>query len=476
MKKENNVKFYDICKSVAGVDFEGKVAVNGSTGDVDLLGLCEDAGLMLRKDGIDLMSAQTYLKALAIRKASRDFPGLLNNYCISQVCGVSCFISDCVPYYDGGYILKTAAREYEGKYYYINNFRNVTIKNNEDDTYAAEMPYDVLNRKYLYCDVCGCYTLIDNWDTNRNCCKFCGKYKVIESYGISHEHNVHPIYYIDVLKGNCVLPSTHVEDFAGLGFELEVQNLTNSNVNHNKIAYDLCSAAGLDSKELRYAWDASVSRGFEIISQPHTVKAFWNRQKQWESMLDYLRLNQYVSHKTGECGLHVHISRLFFGREEKQQDEAISKIYAFFETNWDNIVLVSRRHDFGYCDRNNRRNTYDKHGMRESAYKSWKKQSKWNGSHGCALNNSNSNTFEIRLGRGSLNPAAFFAWIDFVITIAKNAKRITVNKVESNDVISWLAGIRESTANYIYKRGAFKNAIEELFPSIGWAASNYDAD
>jgi hypothetical protein len=55
-----------------------------------------------------------------------------------------------------------------------------------------------------------------------------------------------------------------------------------------------------------------------------------------------------------------------------------------------------------------------------------------------------------------------------MLTITKNARRITINKVNSNDIVSWLGGIKESTAKYIYKRGAFRPAVLALYPSIEW--------
>ena len=77
-------------------------------------------------------------------------------------------------------------------------------------------------------------------------------------------------------------------------------------------------------------------------------------------------------------------------------------------------------------------------------------------------------TFEYRLGRGTLNSWSFFSWIDFVITLTRNARRINIEKVTSNDLLSWLGGIKESTAKYIYKRGAFRNEMLALFPNIEW--------
>jgi hypothetical protein len=159
-----------------------------------------------------------------------------------------------------------------------------------------------------------------------------------------------------------------------------------------------------------------------------------------------------------------------FGKTREVQDTAIAKVYTFFDENWDDIVRVSRRRSFHYCQKNyldsdDEQKIVDNKATR---FECWKKNSKWQGGHGVALNNSNRATFEYRLGRGTLNAWSFFSWVDFVLTITKNAKRITVGKVETNDRLSWLGGISESTAKYIYKRGAFQKEMLALYPNIEW--------
>jgi hypothetical protein len=159
-----------------------------------------------------------------------------------------------------------------------------------------------------------------------------------------------------------------------------------------------------------------------------------------------------------------------FGKTKAVQDSAIAKVYTFFDDNWEDIVKVSRRRSFHYCNKNNLcSDDYDAVSEgKTTKYECWKKVAKYAGGHGVALNNSNTATFEYRLGRGTLNAWSFFSWIDFVLTITKNAKRITVEKVNTNDILSWLGGISESTAKYIYKRGAWQKEMVALYPNIEW--------
>ena len=65
---------------------------------------------------------------------------------------------------------------------------------------------------------------------------------------------------------------------------------------------------------------------------------------------------------------------------------------------------------------------------------------------------------------------------DYLVKVPENARRITVEKVETNDLISWLGGIKETTAKYIYKRGAFRSQMLTLYPNIEWEQDLIERD
>lgn len=303
-----------------------------------------------------------------------------------------------------------------------------------------------------WCDQCCCY--VPEWfyhgdDTCEHCYE--EEDRIIEGYCESHEHD--PVFFGEY-KG----------EFCGLGVELEVDCDYSQKYQNEEVASNLCSHCGLEYNEVRFAEDGSLENGFENIIEAHTVKDFWAKQDKWKKMLKYLSDNGYKSHDTSTCGLHVHVSRTMFGKTEEEQATAIAKVFVFFDENWDEIVKVSRRKNFRWSDKNDIYKDNSK-----SNYENWKNEAKKkNGGHNVALNNSNRNTFEYRLGRGTLNSWSFFSWIDFILTISKNAKRITVKKIQSNDLVSWFSGIKESTAKYIYKRGAFRETMLALFPNIEW--------
>lgn len=331
---------------------------------------------------------------------------------------------------------------------------------------------------HCYCDHCDSYLEDDGDYVGNDTCRWCDEEgdddNIIEGYSDSHRHNDHPVFF----GGNS--NERTLNDFSGMGFELEVDTKEDDfgESYNNDTARNLCEEAGLEHNEMRFAHDGSLNYGFECISQPHTVEDFWSKTKKWEKMLKYLLSRGYRSHDPGTCGLHIHVSRNMFGKTETVQDTAIAKVYTFYDENWDDLVKVSRRREFGYCDKNQLSVTQKFDAQKTGKFKQWKERSKASASksHYVALNNSGRYTFEYRLARGTLNTWSFFSWIDLTLTITRNARRITIKQVETNDKVSWLSGITESTARYLYQRGAFKDTVLALYPSIAWSQDTRDTN
>lgn len=461
------IELFDLSCTCLDVEYNGKVKIDVETGDVDLLGLCEDTNLFIYRDGINIISVIDYLKGRALYEAGYTqfiHKDSYYGYWTS---------SDLFCNYKGrsnSFILKSYAKLFEGDglYYIAWDFSTREYKIDDDTIIEYDAPSDFWSNCY-YCEQCGHYCSYEAWNEDRNMCNDCARNIVIEGYCESHKHNEKPVLFDYTSDTKRVFHTCNdVKDFAGLGFELEI-DCDHEREDNNDVARMLCASCGLNDDELRYARDGSLDYGFEIISQPHTLRAFWERSKEWENMLNYLVRKGYTSHDARTCGLHIHVSRVFFGKTKAKQDCAIAKIFSFYEDNWNDLARASRRNNFGYCEKN----TYSLYAPTNSKYLKWKKSINGNGSHYVALNNSNRTTFEFRLGRGTLNPLSFFSWIDLTMTIAKNARRLTIQQIESNDIVSWLSGIRESTARYLFKRNAFRPQVIALYPSIAWE-NNYD--
>lgn len=444
---------------INGRTYEGTVVVEDRLVDLSNLNLTEDELYeTVYFNNQNCGSVKNLLRREALY--ATDVQGYVRCECSGYIFS----IDDTVVLRSGETVYYRLTEEYKGDYYLRSDCVNVTVRD-EDGTCDMYIPEDILESDYRYCEHCGSYVFNGNFDYAEGECIYCSN-NIIEKYSQSHTHE--PILFGEYKS---------VEEFAGLGFELEVDCDDSRNYENNSVAKHLCEHCGLDSDEMRYAHDGSLRNGFECISQPHTVKAFWEKQKSWERMLKYLSNNGYRSHDTTTCGLHVHVSRTMFGRTEEEQSSAIAKIYCFFDSNWDDIVRISRRKNFEYCEKNSLQ-YYENEDISRgitTRYKCWKRKANGQRGHYVALNNANSATFEYRLGRGTLNSWSFFSWIDFIVTITKNAKRLTVGKVNSNDLVSWLGGIKESTAKYIYKRGAFRSEMLALYPNIAWETDITDS-
>ena len=290
---------------------------------------------------------------------------------------------------------------------------------------------------------------------------------IISSY---HKHNTKQHMY-GLLEGQSDT------DFKGFGFELEVDK---SNINgyykslyNNIVAHAIIDNTGLEKDEVFFETDGSLDNGFEIISQPHTIDAFYEKTDSWKKMLDILSDATFKSHNAGTCGLHIHVSKTWFGSTERQQNFNIGKIYKFFDTYWEDLCKASRRDTSStyFCSKNRTNIKYREENRRHKTEShAWQAQAKYDHdtrhdseSHHRALNNSNYGTFEIRLGRGTLNKASFFAWIDLVLTIIKNSSKGCNKLISARD---WLKGIKPSTAMYLLKRNSFTEAIKILHNDV----------
>lgn len=340
---------------------------------------------------------------------------------------------------------------------------------------------------YPYCSDCGCHVLPDYWRPDFQICEQCER-KVLLWNGDDEDdfddrQEIWP--YHEAPQGRRDKMKMFGKGKSRFGWELEIGGAPRSSGPHclfnNLVAYEMKRTSGIEDGEVWFERDGSISHlgGFEIISAPHTVKDFWEKRDKWAKMLDYLSSKGFKSHNTGCCGLHVHVGREMLGDTTARQNMSIAKIFKFYEEHWEDLEMASRRKSFSYCH---------KAQTMSCAYRSsvriWKAatQNRRNGEtaegdrtpHHLALNNSNSATFEFRLGRGTLNKASFFAWIDLCLAIARNARKITIAKADGAETVDWLRGIKAATARYLLRRGAFSEAVGKLFPELSWEMDNSD--
>jgi hypothetical protein len=140
------------------------------------------------------------------------------------------------------------------------------------------------------------------------------------------------------------------------------------------------------------------------VTHPFTLK-YAHKHIKWHKILEWLIENNYTSYKSGRCGLHVHLDKDYFDEMD------IIKMRTFFSGTSNEIFKFSRREgkDNQYCiyERFDKRNFFN---------------ASQNGRH-CALNiNTNKNTVEIRVFRGTLNTNRFIASLQFCDALANFIK------------------------------------------------------
>lgn len=209
------------------------------------------------------------------------------------------------------------------------------------------------------------------------------------------------------------------EDNCCLGVELEVDNTSGDY--DTKLIYNAAENL-LDNycEQLYLKHDGSLSNGFEIVSHPCTLDYHYN-QFDWREIMDICKNGTLRSHDTSTAGLHIHLSRNFFGCTQEIQDLHISKLIILVSKFYDSHLLkFSRRKpsELKWCENPNIicENNDTEHTVIDKM-----KQFKSRGRY-MAVNLENQNTIEFRLFKGTLNFSTFIASLQFVVEISRYAK------------------------------------------------------
>ena len=278
--------------------------------------------------------------------------------------------------YQGGHICSNCSSEY-----FVCSCCTYTFP-------CSQMQYDEQNRSYI-CTEC----MNDRYYNLEN---------IIEEYS----YKPMPVFFGESMNNTY------------LGIELEVDN-TNDNCDC-KLIYQ--AAEKLIEKyedKIYLKRDGSLSRGFEIVSHPCTLDYHTN-EFEWKNIIDICLEAALCSHNTSTCGLHIHLSRTFFGDNQETQDLHISKLLILVSKFYDSHLLkFSRRkqielrwceNPYISCDNNDTECTIvDK-----------MKQIKSKGRY-MAINLQNQHTIEFRLFKGTLNINTLLASLQFVVEISRYA-------------------------------------------------------
>lgn len=198
--------------------------------------------------------------------------------------------------------------------------------------------------------------------------------------------------------------------------------------------------------------DGSLEDGFEIVTHPMSLE-YHSEVMPWEDILDELKSMNYLSHKAGSCGLHVHVNRDAFGESTAEQDECIGRILYFFEKFWDELLKFSRR-TLRQLERWAARYGY-KENPRELLDHA--KKDYGNGRYSC-VNLQNHSTIEFRMFRGTLKYNTLIATLQLIDKICDVALYFNDDEIRQLSWTSFVSGCTEpELVRYLKERRIFVN-------------------
>lgn len=235
-----------------------------------------------------------------------------------------------------------------------------------------------------------------------------------------------------VNHNKCVISSfSEVRNEIFMGVELE--NHGGGNYENNVAGGNLLQESGLfgDRHDFLYAKSDCSVAGPEIVSHPATLEA---HKKLWADFpFESLVNNGWRAWANSSAGLHVHISREAFGKDELHRNSGLAR-FAMLFGGWED-ELVS----FG-----GRNVDYARHGheMKRNFVKC--ATGKILPSRNSAINYANLRTVEIRMFRASLKYSTLMAYLEFLDGLVRYTREISAyaiqkeNAAEWNSFVSWL--------------------------------------
>ena len=215
--------------------------------------------------------------------------------------------------------------------------------------------------------------------------------------------------------------------------------------------------------------DGSVGNGFELVTHPHTLRAYQERTEMW-SALDHLRNNGWRSwSSSSSCGLHIHINNASF----VDVGHAM-RFLKFIYMNKNPLVAFAGR-DSSYA-----RFNFDEFVQRE-VHAGWNadgsmkfetqnlshivKKSQTNQGRYLAVNAQNAYTYELRFFRGSMRPATVLACLEFTFALHEYTQGLNSHDCLVKRALTWrafLAFIRNKSGEENF---AYRNLLTRLTQS-----------
>ena len=322
-------------------------------------------------------------------------------FIVCEDCGKYELMDDAVSY-DDQFICQDC---YDANYTTCNDCGEIIRDRDTIHTWRGrDICQNCYENDHFTCDSCGeVYHNDDMNSTDYGC--YC------ESCYEEHDNRIIHRYH----SGNNLqfhkMPCEKNVQFAGFELEIECKK-----TDPDECAENIVSLSD-DENLFKLEHDGSLNNGFEVISQPCSLKYF--KQKfPLAQIVEKLVANGCVSHNTDTCGLHIHVSRKYLSLAEQ------IKTGLFMGFNSDKLSRFARRDYNTYCKNNIMKKKGNFIGMAEYSQDRYE-----------SVNYTNHKTIEFRLFRGTLKKETIFATLEFCFMLCDFVKTVNFNQIQSAD--SW---------------------------------------
>lgn len=214
---------------------------------------------------------------------------------------------------------------------------------------------------------------------------------------------------------------------AYFGIELEIDKGGENDDNAKKIL-DFTG-----DKRIYIKHDESLTKGMEIVTYPSTYN-YHVQEMNYKNLFNVITELGYKSHDTNTCGLHIHISKNFFGKNKTYQDLNISKLLFLFEKYWDKLVIFSRRKKDSLSQYAKRYEMSEEESMFDVLSKAKSEANSYYSGKYHSINLKHQDTIEFRIFRGTLRYETFIASLQLV----KRMSEISIEKdLDEIQLITW---------------------------------------
>ena len=205
------------------------------------------------------------------------------------------------------------------------------------------------------------------------------------------------------------------------------------------------------SKNKPHSWtmkDGSLESGIEIATMPATLDAHMT-EFDYDTACVVASSLGYRGHDCNSAGIHVHMSRKFFGRDTKIQMYKGALMALVLERNWDDFVRFSRRR-YNRLDQWAKKKDMIENLPLSPTPEDYEKtfKARYGYDKYVALNTNKDETFELRIFKSTLKPDTIKATLQLVNNLA--------SWVKAND----LAAAQQVTMEDIVKYQPYKELTE----------------